>query len=254
MKIILLLLFISHSLTQNLIQTKEYKILKDNDLKEVNILELIHEKDGIFKVELIDIQEIKYDRIKKILVLPCEVEMSVSSNVSNKNIDYKLCNGNVDSNGYVLINKENPSIMLLHEKFKYIHGNLILHISGEYKNSNNSSYNIENNGILREWHANGELSLEFKMKNAIKNGECRKWYDNGQPEIIYNYVKGKLHGNQRKWYPNGFKRAEWNYLDDIRHGIFKEWYEDGKLKFIKQYRNGELVSTDESYDSDGNPN
>ena len=55
MKIILLLLFMSFSLTQSLIQTKEYNIFKDNDLKEINILELIHEKKGTFKVELVDI-------------------------------------------------------------------------------------------------------------------------------------------------------------------------------------------------------
>ena len=254
MIIIFLLTFISISLTQNLIETKKYNIFKDNDLKEINILELIYEKEGTFKVELIDIEELKYDRIKKILVLPCELEMKVTSKISNKNIEYKLCNGKVESNDYVLIDKENPSIKLIHDKFKYIHGNLILHISGEYKNSKSSSYNLENNGILREWHANGNLSLEFRMKNAIKNGECRKWYENGQLEIIYNYARGKLHGNQRKWYSDGLQRAEWNYSDDERHGIFKEWYENGSLKFIKQYKNGELVSIVESYDLNGNAN
>ena len=251
---VFLLVFMSFSIAQSLIQTKEYAVYKDNNLKEINILELISEKEGTFKVELIDIKDIQYDRIKKILVLPCELEMSLSSKISKNSIEYKLCNGKIESLNYLLVDKKNPTIKLSHEKFKYVNGNMILHISGEYKNYHDKSYNLKDNGVLREWHSNGQLSLEFNMKNAIKNGECKKWYDNGQQEIIYNYISGKLHGKQRKWYPNGNQRAEWNYLKDQAHGIFKEWYENGKIKFIKQYSNGELVSIDESYDSNGNPN
>lgn len=244
-KHVLLILVISISFSQALIETKEYKFYKSKDAKDVNIMELINEKEGVFKVELITVDNIKYERIKKLLVLPCELEVSLLSELSSNAIEYKICKSQILSTNYLLIDKNSPTITIAEDKFKYVEGNFIFYISGEYSQKK-SSASILNNGILREWHENGELYLEYNMKNGIKNGACKKWYDNGKMEILYYYSTGKLHGNQKKWYSNGIKRGEWNYQNDNLHGISKEWKIDGKIKFTKIYDNGILISEEGS--------
>ena len=74
-----------------------------------------------------------------------------------------------------MIDKQNPNIEFKHN-YKYLEGEFIFRISGEYKDTKTSSNKIDS-GILREWYDNGQLSLEFTMNNGIKNGVCKKWYD-----------------------------------------------------------------------------
>ena len=245
-KYILFTIIASIAFSQNIIETKEYGFYKSKDTKDVNIMELINEEKGLFKVELIIIDNIRYDRIKKILVLPCELEISLLSELSNNSIGYKICKDKISSTDHLLVDEKSPFIRINEDKFKYIEGNFIFRISGEYSQKKGSSSSMINDGILREWYENGELYLEYNMKNGIKNGACKKWYDTGQMKILYYYSKGKLHGNQKKWYSNGTQRGEWNYQNDILHGVSKEWNIDGKIKFTKIYDNGTLISEDKS--------
>jgi len=230
---------------QTVIETREYNVYKDKDTKEINILEFINESNSnnLFQVEVIRLENSKYERNKIVLVMPCEVEMSISSKLSQYPIEFKLCKSKVSTGEKLLIDKSNPEIFFKHEKFKFIKGNLIVRISGEFTNNNKTDNNIDNNGILKEWYDNGQLFLEFNMKNGIKNGVCKKWHNNGELMLIYNYTSGKLHGEQRKWYSNGNIKAQWNYDNDVLHGISSEWHEDGKIKSIKEYNQGLLISS-----------
>ncbi len=236
MKKILLIVIGSFCICQIPIETKEYRIFKDRDINEINILDFINEPDGLFKVELININQPKFDKVRKSLIVVCELEFDISSDYSKNLIEYKVCKNKVQSKEYIYIDQSNPTISLKHN-YIYLEGELILRISGEYKN-NQSSSDRSDNGILREWHDNGQIYLEFSMNNGIKDGVCKKWYDNGQLQMIYNYSRGKLNGNQRKWFQDGNLRAEWNYLNDKLHGISTEWNADGSLKSKIQYENG----------------
>ena len=242
---ILILISMGIGFGQSLISTKEFNFYKDRHSSEINILELISEKDGLYKVELINVEDLVYERTKQILVLPCELELIISSSLSSNKMEYKLCKNKSFISQYLLIDKSNPVVKISSDKFNFVEGNFVFRISGKFTNIRTPSLN-ETNGILKEWHDNGQLYLEFSMKNGIKNGICKKWYDNGQLQMIYNYHKGRLHGNQKKWYDDGKLRGEWNYSNDILHGISKEWYENGDLKSIKKYKNGELISSDNS--------
>ena len=241
--------FISMSLLsfvfmQNVIETREYTIYKDEETKKINVLEFINESNSnsIFQIEIIGFENAKYERNKIVLVMPCEIEMLISSKLSEYPVEFKLCKNKIASTLKLLINKSNPEIYFKHEKFKFIKGNIIIRISGEFSNTNKADNN-DTNGILREWYNNGELFLEFNMKNGIKNGVCRKWHNNGELMLIYYYDNGKLHGKQTKWYSNGNIKAEWYYDNDVLHGISSEWYEDGKIKSVKEYNEGKLISS-----------
>ena len=244
-KYIIFIFITSLCFSQIEIKKKKYYFYKDKETTNFNIMDLISEQKGLFKVELIMVDDIKYERIKKILVLPCELEMSLSSELSVNPLEYKICKNKVLSTEHLLINEKYPTIKIEEDKFKYIEGNFILYISGEFSEKKKSTSSL-NNGILREWHDNGELYIEYNMKNGIKDGLCKKWYNNGQLEIIYYYKAGKLEGLQKKWHSNGVQKGEWNYTNDILHGLSKEWNLNGKLKFIKVYSDGVLVSKEES--------
>ncbi len=236
MKKILLMLISSFCICQIPIETKEYRFYKDRDINEINILEFINEPSGLFKVELININQPKFDKVRKSLIVVCELELDISSNYSKNFIEYKVCKNKVQSEGYLLINQNNPTVKLKHN-YMYLEGELVLRISGEYKNTK-KTLNRSDNGILREWYDNGQMYLEFSMNNGIKDGICKKWYEDGQLQMIYNYSRGKLNGNQRKWFPSGNLRAEWNYSDDKLHGVSTEWNVDGSLRSKIQYDNG----------------
>ena len=245
MKIFILVFILSFVFPQYSVQTKEYYIHKDDHLKKINILQMINEEnaDGFFKIEILNIENVKYERKKITLVMPCEIEMMISTDISQSTIDFKVCKDKISSNSSLLIDKANPNIYIKHDKFNFINGTFVVRVSGQFRNSKANSTNIDNDGILREWYDNGQLFLEFNMLNGIKNGICKKWHSNGELMLIYNYNKGRLHGNQKKWYSNGKMRAEWNYINDELHVISSEWYEDGKIKSIKEYKDGELISS-----------
>ncbi len=241
MKNLLLIFIVSLCMAQIPIETREYRFYKEKDVTEINVLDLIKESDGLFKVELTGINQPRYEKRKKTLIVICELELKIISDYSKQVIDYKICKDKIQSDTYLVIDGYNPKIQFQYN-YKYLEGEFIFRISGEYKNIKVSSNRIDN-GILREWYDNNQLYLEFNMKNGIKNGICKKWYNDGQLQMIYSYNKGKLNGIQRKWFSNGNLRAEWNYLNDELHGISTEWQDDGSVKSKKQYKNGKLIKT-----------
>ncbi len=245
MRIFISIFILSFIYSQHPVETKEFYIHKEDKITKINVLDFVsgETNDGLFEVEIIGMNNLKYGRKRITLVMPCEIEMSISSDLSNLPIDFKICNDKVASSGTLLIDKTNPNIYINQEKFNFINGTFIIRISGHFDNSKKTSNNIDNNGILREWYENDQLFLEFNMINGIKNGICKKWHNNGQLMQSYNYDRGKLHGIQKKWYSNGKLKAEWNYKNDVLNGISSEWHEDGKVKSIKEYRDGELVSS-----------
>jgi antitoxin component YwqK of YwqJK toxin-antitoxin module len=60
-------------------------------------------------------------------------------------------------------------------------------------------------GISRQYHKDGQVSMEAPLKN------------------------GKFHGMVREWYPNGKKKAETEFANGERNGKCTEWTEAGLL-------------------------
>ena len=245
MKIYILILFICSLFSQNTVLTKEYIVYKDKDSMQINILDFIKESDSnhIYKVEIIGMINSKAERNKIVLVMPCELELDLYSELSKNIIEFKICNDKVLNKSFLLVNKDNPFIKFKHDKYKFVEGSLVIRVSGVFKNTDSIMGDVKDNGILREWYDNGQLYLEFEMSNGIKHGLCKKWFNGGQIMQNYNYYKGKLHGTQKKWYLNGKLKAEWNYRDDALHGISYEWNDNGSVKSVKEFKDGILISS-----------
>ena len=48
------------------------------------------------------------------------------------------------------------------------------------------------NGLVKEYHDNGQLMYEENYVNGKREGFYRGWHDNGQLWFERNYVNGKL--------------------------------------------------------------
>ena len=239
---ILIIISIAFNLlsSQHLIESKEFRYYINEDSIKVNIFELINESSGLYEVQLLNIKDLEYQKHKIIIMEKCEFRLNLTSELSNELINFSICDGKIENRPSVYVDNDNPSVYINTEKYKTLTGTLVLKISGIYTNST-GSYNINNNGILREWYDSGTLLLEYNMTNGIKDGICKRWYENGQIDILYNYSIGRLSGTQKKWHSNGNKRGEWNYIEDKLHGISTEWYDNGEIRSIKEYDNDVLI-------------
>lgn len=243
-----ILILSSLLLAQNNIHIKQYSIYKSKHESSIDLRNYIQDYNGNYILKLVSINDIDYERKKKILIELCDLDFTISSKLNEINI--KRCDNVLLINGEIFLNDNNSIISFDNSKYKYLELNFIFWIYGSF--NNNSDEKIED-GLLKEYYDSGNLKLEYKYNNGKKNGLQKKWHDNKQLAINYNYINGRLDGLQKKWYRNGNIQSEINYYDDILDGISKYWYSNRQLKFIKLYKNGDLVETLESYDIDGNP-
>ena len=252
--IYILILFSIYLFPQHLIETKEYTYHVLEQENEIDLSKVIKNIRGDYKIEIIQIYNEKYEKNKEVIFEICELQIVINTNQKNKPVNISKCNDVYDLDETINVNSDNYILHINKDKFKYLSFSIVFWITGRFDNVKNKKYNKVNNGILREWHKNNRLHIEYKFTRGIKNGIQKRWYADGQQEILYYYENGKLQGNQKSWHSNGNIKGDWNYLNDILHGENKEWYSNGQLKSNKIYREGALISVVESYDINGNTN
>ena len=247
--IILLFFTLSISFSQNPVAIKEFNFYKSRNINELNLNNYFYDLSGIYLLKLINVDNVSFERTKKILVDRCDFEFDIKSSVNK--IAIEKCNDILNIQGELIVDENNYILTFKNQKFNYIEGEFTFWIYGNF-NEESVSNNL-NDGILREYYKDGNLKIEYNYDNGKKNGIQKKWYENKQLSINYNYNNGKLDGIQKKWYKNGNIQSEINYKNDILHGVSKYWYKNGQLKYTKIYEDGILVKTLESYNFDGEP-
>jgi len=266
-KIILFLL--SFIFAQDIITTKEFSIYKANDIKNINFSDIISDLNGIYSIELINIEDLQFNKTRKSAIQTCELQFSISSDHLSKettvatvipkkslnSIEISLCDNQYNFKNKISISNDKANIKIHHDKYDHLSCSLIFWITGKFKSSNNTGHlNIDNDGILREWYDEDNLYIEYNFENGKKHGLQKRWYNNGQIDIMYYFNHGKLHGEQKRWHENGKIKFITNYYFDELNGLYKEWHSNGQLKEIKNYKNDILIDVLESYDNIGNPN
>lgn len=96
-------------------------------------------------------------------------------------------------------------------------------------------------GLVTEWHENGQKKGEAIFKDGKKDGRETVWHENGQKEWEGTYKDGKLHGLWTWWDKDGQKVKELTYKDGEFHGLSTWWDENGNETRKVTFRNGELV-------------
>ncbi len=98
------------------------------------------------------------------------------------------------------------------------------------------------NGILKEYHENGNLAFEVPYKNGAREGIAKRYYKNGNLAFEEPWKNGVREGIAKDYYENGNLWIETLYKNDKKDGISKAYYENGKLKSEAIFKEGEAIS------------
>ena len=246
---IIFILLISFVFSQTIVETRQFSYYYNNDSSKIDFKDIIKNYNGNYKVELISIDNIYFERTKKIMIEQCDLKFDIANNMSVTNV--ARCDDKLTFKGLNYLDDDNSYLNINHPKYKTLNCSLIFWVTGYFGESVNKE--VKNEGVLEEFYDNGQIKIKFNYSDGKKNGLQKKWYENGQLQSLYNYDNAKLSGIQKKWHENGSLKAEWNYKDDKLHGIIKEWYRNGNIKFSKKYEDGILIEVLENYNTDGKP-
>ena len=130
-------------------------------------------------------------------------------------------------------------------------------------------------GLIKEYHDNGQLKSEITYKNGKENGPYTWYWDNGNisdqgaykdgkldgPIKVYYYtgelqIEGVLKYRQkvgivRGYYKNGQLKSEGTYRNDERNGPLKSYFENGKLRSDELFKNDVQVGPFQYYHENG---
>jgi len=101
------------------------------------------------------------------------------------------------------------------------------------------------NGLMTEWHENGQKASEINSKNGeIVDGVVTEWHDNGQKASEGNWKNGKFEGLMTEWHDNGQKASEGNWKNgEVVDGVVTIWDKEGDVTKTETYKDGKLVSS-----------
>ncbi len=131
----------------------------------------------------------------------------------------------------------------LNGEFKWFYKNGKVSKIGAYKDG-------KKDGEFKWYFESGEIAQEGQYKAGLKNGIFKIYYDNGQVKEIFNYINNKKHGLYQQLYDTGTIRVEGNFRNNLKDGKFIFYFESGEEAGMKIYKNGELISEQESNEGD----
>ena len=129
-------------------------------------------------------------------------------------------------------NYNTPEFKVVKEIFSdYAHMELYLaHIVEEYLYT-----------TVRGYWDNGQLKIEYRMKEEREDGEYKSWDKNAQLMSQCYYKEGNFEGEYKTWFRNGQLCVQCYYKEGKIEGEYKKWYENGQLWLQKYYKEGELI-------------
>ena len=97
-------------------------------------------------------------------------------------------------------------------------------------------------GLLTNWHPNGQKKSEETRKNGKKDGPFTWWHENGQKEAEGTYKDGQPYGLMKAWHYNGEKGYEVTYKDGKLNGRATAWHKNGQKMKEGTYKDGKELS------------
>ena len=97
------------------IETKEYSIYKDKNTHNIDISQFI-DMDGNYLIQLVNVTDLQFNRMKKIIIQTCELDFFISSMIDSKNINVKQCSNNLEISNTIIIDDKNSYISFAIER------------------------------------------------------------------------------------------------------------------------------------------
>ncbi len=122
-------------------------------------------------------------------------------------------------------------------------------IKAEYR----TKYGLKD-GEYKEWHPNGNLSVNCFYIDDKKDGQYESWFSNGELKTECTYIDGKLNGICKYWYENvtpAQLASQYTYSNGILNGEYKQWYQNGILWVHGNHKNNEDHGERKSWDRNG---
>jgi len=116
------------------------------------------------------------------------------------------------------------------------------HKNGQMYKKGTYKANIKED-LHTKWNEDGQLTYSATYKNGEKHGEITSWFDNGRKFYNSYWRNGKKHGLDTGWHDNGVMAHQSNYENGNIVGVTKSWFENGRIKEQVNYVNGEKRGT-----------
>jgi hypothetical protein len=95
-----------------------------------------------------------------------------------------------------------------------------------------SCSSFEENEKFKEYYPNGNVKIEYAMKDSVLNGIYIDYYENGMLKSKCSYKNGKCYGRYLEFYKSGDLKYQLYYDNNKLIGSQLEYY-DNKLPTIK---------------------
>ncbi len=109
-------------------------------------------------------------------------------------------------------------------------------------------------GPWKQWTPAGQLIKEAVFKDGLpEDGVVKEWHANGILGKEATYLEGQTHGPVRSWYSSGQLREEGHFIAGARQGLHTSWTDSGEVSSKAHYEAGQRVGVSSSWWSDGTP-
>lgn len=100
----------------------------------------------------------------------------------------------------------------------------------------------EQNGLLKKYGYNGNVTSTVKIRNGVKDG-VETGFD-GKGRVIWKltYINGKQEGQQYMYYPNGDVMISYAYASGQKHGQAMTYNRDGSINKKVIYSHGKIIN------------
>lgn len=119
--------------------------------------------------------------------------------------------------------------------------------------SNGGSTAAPPNGVIEEFHGNGNVESRTTYVEGVKHGPFEMFYADGTKWKIGGFQNGKEHGRSQAWWKNGKPAFDATYVNGGLDGKLERWYANGKLWETATYANGRLTGPYRKWWKNGKP-
>jgi antitoxin component YwqK of YwqJK toxin-antitoxin module len=102
--------------------------------------------------------------------------------------------------------------------------------------------NTEQNGLLKKYGYNGNVTSTVTIHNGVKDGIETGFDEKGRIIWKLNYINGKQHGQQYAYYPNGDVMVSYTYVNGLKHGTAQTYRQNGSVHKKVLYKNDKLAN------------
>lgn len=96
-----------------------------------------------------------------------------------------------------------------------------------YSNGKPKTGGAPPDGLIVEYHANGEVHSRIHYVAGVKHGAFELFYDTGKKWETGEFQHGKRHGAHHKWWKNGKLALDSTWTAGALTGGYTRWYADG---------------------------